>query len=390
MSKNTPSRKKTESIRGYFQSGRTKNLRSGAKMAAEEGTEDMPKGLEAWFERLSTNLNKKFDESRITLLETMNNKFDESNLSLVGSVEKKLDEHSEKFDSKIDIKFIEVQDTIGKIRENITQIEININAVTRTQNSQKARQDEYDSKFNALEIKYLKLDQSMKELSKKDEVTEAALAFANSEIETLKKNAANQRQASEMDRSRIDKVETRCNDQEFKDEIKEQHSRKMNLWIYGVNQADEDEDVWVTVCEFGKKVLKLENEFLDELMVKNAHRVGKDKSPDRPIIVAFLMAKDRMRFLKAASTLYQYNKENKTKYGVKTDLAPKARAKRTRYNIAAYNWRKATGKILMVRSNDSGKVWMVTKPNHESPWKPVDYIDPKWFLVQQDPPSNKE
>ena len=164
----------------------------------------------------------------------------------------------------------------------------------------------------------------------------------------------------------------------------------MNLWIFGVNQADDDEDVWVTVCEFGKKVLKLEGEFLDELMVKNAHRVGKTKSIDRPIIVAFLMAKDRMRFLKAASTLYQYNKENKTKYGVKTDLAPKARAKRSRYNIAAYNWRKATGKILMVSSNDSGKVWMVTKPNHESPWKPVDYIDPKWFLVQQTPPSNNE
>ena len=125
-------------------------------------------------------------------------------------------------------------------------------------------------------------------------------------------------------------------------------------------------------------------------MVKIAHRVGKTKRPDRPIIVAFLMTKDRTKFLKAASTLYQYNKIDKTKYGVKTDLAPKARAKRTRYNFEAYNWRKATGKILMVRSNDSGKVWMVTKPNHEIPWKPMEYIDPKWFKEQQAPSSTNE
>ena len=109
-------------------------------MASEETTEDLPKGLEALFEKLSMSLNKKFDESRQTLLPTVDKIFDESNLSLVGSVEKEFDEHSEKFDSKIDIKFLEVQDTLGKMRENITQLESNLNTVTQNQNSQKSRQ----------------------------------------------------------------------------------------------------------------------------------------------------------------------------------------------------------------------------------------------------------
>ena len=334
-------------------------------MASEEVPTEQPKGLEDLFDKLSLKLDKQFEENRLSLVNMVDKKFDESNQSLVDSVGKKFDEHSEKFDSKIDLKFLEVQEKMGLMKENITQIESNLNTVVQNQNSQKSRQDEYDVKLNALEIKYLKLDQYMKDLSKKDETFESALTFANSEIESLKKESGIQKQMISNDKDIIIKVEQRCSDQEFKDEIKEQHSRKMNLWIYGVKQTDDDEDVWVTVCEFGKKVLKLDDEFIDELMVKNAHRVGKTKSDDRPIIVALLMAKDRMTFLRAASTLYKYNKEHNTKYGVKTDLAPKARAKRARYNFASYNWRKATGKILMVRSNDNGKVWMVTKDNHE-------------------------
>ena len=160
----------------------------------------------------------------------------------------------------------------------------------------------------------------------------------------------------------------------------------MNLWIYGIDHVDADEDTWAVVCEFGKQVLKLDQEFLNGLMFKNVHRVGSTKSTNRPIIVAFLMAKDRMKFLKSASTLYNYNKKHNTKYGVETDLAPKARAERNRLNYAANNWRRATGKILMVRNNDKGKVWMVTKPNHESAWRPVGYVDPKWFMDPNTPP----
>ena len=80
----------------------------------------------------------------------------------------------------------------------------------------------------------------------------------------------------------------------------------MNLWIYGIA----DEDTLAVVCEFGKQVLKLDQEFLNGLMFKNVHRVGSTKSTNSPIIVAFLMAKDRMKFLKSASTLYNYNKKH--------------------------------------------------------------------------------
>ena len=62
-------------------------------------------------------------------------------------------------------------------------------------------------------FKYLKLDQSMKELSKNDESIEAALTFTNSEIESLKKGAENQKMNIRNDRSRIVKVEQKCSDQ---------------------------------------------------------------------------------------------------------------------------------------------------------------------------------
>ena len=402
MSKKITKSKKSGDIKGYLVNSR-RTLRSSSIMAEMVSTDqpkgletvstdqskgletvstDQPKGLEELFDRLSLKLDKQFEENRLSLVNMVDKKFDESNQSVVDSVEKKFDEHSEKFDSKIDLKFLEVQEKLGLMKENITHIEINLNTVVRNQNSQKSRQDEYDVKLNALEIKYLKLDQYMKDLSKRDDTFESALTFANTEIESLKKESGLHKQMITDDRDRIMKVETRCSDHEFKDEAKEQHSRKMNLWIYGVKQTDDEEDVWVTVCEFGKKVLELDDEFVDELMVKNAHRVGKNKTEDRPIIVAFLMAKDRMTFLKSAATLYKYNKEHNTKYGVKTDLAPKARAKRAKYNFAAYNWRRATGKILMVRCNDNSRVWMVTKVNHEDTWKPVAYIDPKWFKPQ--------
>ena len=74
-------------------------------------------------------------------------------------VKKKFDECSDKFEAKIDIKFLEVQDKLGKMKENITQIESNLNTVIQNQSSLKLKQEEYDTKWNAMEIKYLKLDQ---------------------------------------------------------------------------------------------------------------------------------------------------------------------------------------------------------------------------------------
>ena len=339
-------------------------------MASEVVVSDQPKGLEEMFEKLSMRLDKRLDENNTTMKTTMETKFDEC---------------SDKFDAKIDVKFLEVQEKLGSMKENITHIETSLSTVIHNQSTHKLKQEEYETKLNSLEIKCLKMDQAMKEQVKKNETYDTALTFANSEIETLKKQVENQKQDQRIDRSRIQGVEKKCNNQEFKDEAKEQQSRKMNLWIYGIDQVETDEDTWGVVCEFGSKVLKLESEFIDNLMFKGVHRVGGTKNSNRPIIVAFVMAKDRMKFLKAASSLYTYNKTNNTKYGVKTDLAPKARAERKRLTFASNNWRRATGKILSVRNNDNGKVWMVTKPNHESSWRPVGYVDPKWFMEQQAP-----
>ena len=157
------------------------------------------------FERLSDRLDKKFEESNTSMLER---------------VEKKFDECSDKFEAKIDIKFLEVQDKLGKMKENITQIESYLNTVIQNQSSLKLKQEEYDIKLNAMEIKYLKLDQTLKDLSKKDESFDSALTFVNIEIEALKKCAEDQKRDQRHDRTRILDVEKKCTNQEIKEEIR--------------------------------------------------------------------------------------------------------------------------------------------------------------------------
>ena len=124
------------------------------------------------FERLSKNIDKIFEENNTTLKET---------------VEKKFDECSDKFDARIYLKFLEVHEKLENMKENIAQIETKLNTVTQNQGLQKLKQEEYEIKLNSLEIKYLKLDQAMKDRAKKDKSFDSALTFANSEIETLKK-----------------------------------------------------------------------------------------------------------------------------------------------------------------------------------------------------------
>ena len=173
MSRKSFSSKKTSDIRGHFTSSRKESLRSSSIMASEIQESEQPKGLEEMFERLSKNIDKIFEENNTTLKET---------------VEKKFDECSDKFDARIYLKFLEVHEKLENMKENIAQIETKLNTVTQNQGLQKLKQEEYEIKLNSLEIKYLKLDQAMKDRAKKDKSFDSALTFANSEIETLKKN----------------------------------------------------------------------------------------------------------------------------------------------------------------------------------------------------------
>ena len=137
---------------------------------------------------------------------------------------------------------------------------------------------------------------------------------------------------------------------------------------------------------FGINVLEIEESFLDQCIIKNTHRVGNKNNNDRPIIIAFVKWEDGMRFHKSASGLYSYNTTNKTRYGVKTDLAPKARELRKAYHDAAARWRRAEeGIIIRPCSKDKGKVWMERKRSQVDSWKIV-HVPEKWFeTISQEP-----
>ena len=379
MSKKPPGTKKSGDIKGYLVNTRSKSLRAGANMDIPNKPDSVPQptNFEEMFDKLSDKLDRKFDENNAQ----RDLKFEENNVQLIARVDQKFDECSNKWDANIDLKFLEVQSKLGRVQEEITLIEGKLNGVVQTQGIHKLRQDEQDIKLNAMEIKYLKLEQIVNELTKKEETFDESLAYVNKDVETLKRKAEYQKH----DRERLSDVEKRCSDSDFKDEIKEQHSRKMNLWVYGIEQTNmKDEDAWSKVCEFATKVLKIEAKDLDEEQIKNVHRVGDKKDKNRPIIVAFLRAKDRQRFLRASSKLFDYNKEHKTKFGVKTDLAPMARARRRSFQEAAHRWRTETGKILRVCNNDMGKIWMESKTSPSARWYTLGYIDPKWFQPMVD------
>ena len=213
----------------------------------------------------------------------------------------------------------------------------------------------------------MKLEQTLLELSKKDEGREESVIFMNKEIEELKASLEKYKEEELIDRSRLVKLERKCKGLESMDEVRETHSRKMNLWVFGVEQKDEKEepeDTWLVVKKFAIIVLELDEPFLDQCIIKNTHRLGKKENKERPIIIAFVKWEDRMKFLKAASSLYSYNKKNNTRYGVKTDLAPKARELRKAYHDAAVRWRQGEeGIIIRPCNNDKGKVWMEIPPN---------------------------
>ena len=164
-----------------------------------------------------------------------------------------------------------------------------------------------------------------------------------------------------------------------REEIREQHGRKMNLWIYGVDEP-EKENVKVTLREFCITVLGLKNEVVDRWAIKNVHRVGQNKMPQRPIIVAFLIWDDRQALLRANKDLFQYNKDNNTNFAVKTDLAPRARQRRKDLNYVNQKMKVKEHCEGRVRDNPKGQVWLERKEKKDDRyWNTVYEIDPDYL-----------
>ena len=178
---------------------------------------------------------------------------------------------------------------------------------------------------------------------------------------------------------RLEALEYENRKQKDKNEEWEQHSRKMNLWIYGVEEG-ENEITKQAVRDFCIKILKLRANVVDSWLIKNTHRVGDQNNKKRPIIVAFVQWDDRQTLLRSGKDLFQYNKDNGTTYAIKTDLAPRARQLRKDLYVVSNNMKEAEGCQSKVRDNPKGRVWLVRKQRKEDKkWDIVRHINPKYL-----------
>ena len=378
MSKKTTKAKNSlDDIRSHLlPSERTLRSRSVSPSGNQIDKMDTTKLTEDIFAKLCVMMDAKFGVNETSLGDKIDEKFNE----MTENMNTSLDECTEKWESKVDDKFNE---KFAEIKELVSQNDEQIRIVTESvftlnQNYDELleKQKQFIEEMRNSEIRCMKLEQSIKELSEKEVTLTNSIAFMNEEVDTLKAEMEELRCTKEL----CQKLEKKVQNLEDRDEASEQHMRNMNLWFYGLEQTVENEDSWEVVKDFCVKILNVERESFGECVIRNAHRVGKKGEANRPLIVAFVSWKDRMRVLKAAGGLYKYNTENNTKFGVKTDLAPKARAERKKYQIAKVNMTAETGNQGRVCNDTKGRVWLESRKPGIIKWDPVKVVEPRWFI----------
>ena len=378
MSKKTTKVKNSlDDIRSHLlPSERTLRSRSVSPSGNQIDKMDTTKLTEDIFAKLCVMMDTKFGVNETSLGDKIDEKFNE----MTENMNTSLDECTEKWESKVDDKFNEKFDEIKElVSQNDKQIRIVTESVfTLNQNYDELleKQKQFIEEMRNSEIRCMKLEQSIKELSEKETTLTNSIAFMNEEVDTLKAEMEELRCTKEL----CQKLEKKIQNLEDRDEASEQHMRNMNLWFYGLEQTVENEDSWEVVKDFCVKILNVERASFGECVIRNAHRVGKKGEDNRPLIVAFVSWKDRMRVLKAAGGLYKYNTENNTKFGVKTDLAPKARAERKKFQIAKVNMTAETGNQGRVCNDNKGRVWLESRKPGIIKWDAVKVVEPRWFI----------
>ena len=209
---------------------------------------------------MMANLSKKFAEMEDKLVTVnANAKIFNEKMSLWDTKVDKLSDTCSQLSNKVD----EISSNALTLSESLTTTQADLEKVMTTQ-------EEFEEKYQEI----LRLVESLKE---KEEMLESQ----QREIEELKDlQVYQQREIDEL--------------QEFKeksldrDEIREQYGRKMNLWVYGLDQSSRGENTWEVVKKFSEDVLGLNRQDIDRWSIKNAHRVGDPTKPKRPVIIAFL------------------------------------------------------------------------------------------------------
>ena len=211
-------------------------------------------------------------------------------------------------------------------------------------------------------------DETHSEMVKSIEYNAEEITALKKEIEELKKDRQSSGELLKL-KKEYEQYKESC----------EQRERKMNLWFYDLEDAEDESDTWLVVSDFAERVLGLENDYLSNVAIKNAHRVGQKDNPKRPIIVAFSSWNDRQKIMRKSSGLYAYNQEYNKKYGVRTDYAPLARQRRNVYRGAQKEMIKDTGLLVRTCDNEKGFIWLESRPNAKVRWQTVKEPDPKYF-----------
>ena len=308
--------------------------------------------------------------SQKTKMSTPSSKESKSQFDELKEMLKKQNEYMETEFREVKEKVNQTDDKISAITENLTGVQNQVGQLFEKQSSAderistlEARLTESDQIYKMMEEKLSKHQASIDELSEKATVNEEAM-----------------KRLKFLEEFRLKSLK--------KDEDSEQHHRKMNLWVYGLEEIDNKEDTWQRIRWFLNEVLEIEQSVVDSMDIKNTHRVGDKKKTKgiRPIIIAFLKWPERILVLKSSKILAQYNHANKTKLAVKTDLAPIARQTRKCYQAVANKINENKEGLARACDDGKGKVWLERRPKADVDWEKQAKVPEKYkHLLNNDP-----
>ena len=321
MSKRGPAKKtKNQSIRTFILGESERTLRSGTRLSMMAGSGE----TEGQYN------DNESDKSSSALAETLA-RMDSTLSQVKTSIE---DNHSAIIEVKTEVTKTDVK--VEKVCNSVESLTEEIKTLTVSKRKLEIEQIKVSDKISVLEKQQLDQERLNEDLKKNVEIHD-------SEIAALRAELAEYKASKVVTDKKIEVLEKENADHKIADETREQYHRKHNLWFYGLQEVKDGENkeiVWQTVSNFCINVLKIDQTRMKECVIKNAQRVGDPKVSDRPLIVAFCKWDDRQLVLRAASILFQFNKDNKTRFAVKTDLAPLAREKRKKYYNAANKMRE--------------------------------------------------
>ena len=155
-------------------------------------------------------------------------------------------------------------------------------------------------------------------------------------------------------------------------EISDQYTRKLNVWIYGLEGNDKKpEDTLKRVKDFVVNDLKANRDIVQNWDIKHIHRVPTITNDPSPIIISFLKWKDKEHLLRTGKELRGYNDGREYWVSFKHDLAKGARAARKAMGADAALIRTNEHLMARVCDNAKGQVWLQTKRKREDNWETI-------------------